>query len=56
MNHILHEFNNIHLKLQFTIEQEQDNRLNFLDLTFQITGNNLMYKSTENNSNIHNNT
>jgi hypothetical protein len=34
--------NNIHPKLQFIMEQEQDNRINFLDAAIQRTGKNLI--------------
>ncbi|XP_044756970.1 uncharacterized protein LOC123315369 [Coccinella septempunctata] len=34
MNEILHHFNNIHDSLEFTLEEEINNRLNFLDMTF----------------------
>lgn len=31
--YILNQFNHLHPKLQFTVEEEQQNRINFLDLT-----------------------
>lgn len=33
IDNILHSFNAYHLRLQFTVEIEKDNRLNFLDIT-----------------------
>jgi predicted transcriptional regulator len=39
VNLTLQEFNNIHPKLQFTIEKEQNNKINFLDVTIQRTEN-----------------
>lgn len=42
INLTLHEFNYIHPKLQFVMEQEQNNRINFLDVTIQRTGNNIL--------------
>jgi hypothetical protein len=54
----LHEFNNIHSKLLFTMEHERDNKINFLDITIQRTENNLMYtiyqKETATDTIIHN--
>jgi hypothetical protein len=40
---ILSMFNNITPDLNFTLEQEQDNRLNFLDLTIKKTTNKLTF-------------
>jgi hypothetical protein len=33
INETLTDFNNIHNKINFTIEKEQHNQINFLDLT-----------------------
>jgi hypothetical protein len=50
--------NNIHPKLQYTMEQEEDNRINFLDTAVQRTGKNLIYsiyqKATATHTVIHN--
>jgi hypothetical protein len=58
INLTLHEFNNIHPKLLFTMEHEQDNKIHFLDITIQRTENNLTYsiywKATATDTIIHN--
>jgi hypothetical protein len=33
INNTLADFNNIHHKIQFTIEKEQNSQINFLDIT-----------------------
>jgi hypothetical protein len=45
VNLTLQEFNNIHPELQFTKEEEQNNKINFLDVTIQRTENNLLYST-----------
>jgi hypothetical protein len=55
---MLQEFNNIQTNLQFTIETEQNNRINFLDITMQRTDKNMSYniyrKPTTTDTVIHN--
>ena len=43
-NDILHKFNNIHSKLQYTLERQQNNSLNYLDLNIQNISCNQIYK------------
>jgi hypothetical protein len=43
INLTLQEFNNIHPKLTFTIEKEENNKINFLDITIQRTENKLTF-------------
>jgi hypothetical protein len=58
INLTLQEFNNIHPKLIFTIEKEENNKTNFLDITIQRTENKLTYgirrKITATDTIIHN--
>jgi hypothetical protein len=57
-NLTLHEFGNIHPKLLFTMKHEQDNKINFLNITIQRTQNNLTHsiyqKATTTDTVIHN--
>jgi hypothetical protein len=58
INLTLQEFNSIHPKLIFTVEKEQTNKINFLDITIQRTENKLTYgisrKATATDTIIHN--
>jgi hypothetical protein len=44
---VLDEFNNLTPKLKFTLEEEQDNQINFLDITIKRTTNAFHLISTE---------
>jgi hypothetical protein len=58
INLTLQEFNNVHPKLIFTIEKEENSKINFLDITIQRTENKLTYgihrKITATDTIIHN--
>jgi hypothetical protein len=58
INNTLKQFNEINLKLQFTIEKEKDTVINFLDITIIINPNNVQYdiyrKHTTTENIIHN--
>jgi hypothetical protein len=41
IDNILHEFNNIRHKIKFTIEKEENSRINFLDLSINRTANSI---------------
>jgi hypothetical protein len=44
MEQVLNAFNNIHNNIQFTLEKENDNKLNFLDITVHRLHSKLEYK------------
>jgi hypothetical protein len=58
INDVLDKFNKIHPKIKFTIEKEENNRINFLDLTISKTRNRIQLaiyrKSTTTDLIIHN--
>jgi hypothetical protein len=58
INNTLKQFNEINLKLQFTIEKEKDNVINFLDITIIKNPDNIHYsiykKPTTTDNIIHN--
>jgi hypothetical protein len=59
INSTLSDFNSLHQKLQFTMENEHDNQLNYLDLTIKRTPKQLSFeiyrKPTAANISIHQN-
>jgi nucleoside-specific outer membrane channel protein Tsx len=51
INNTLEEFNKIHPKIKFTIEKEENNKINFLDLSITKTHNKILlaiYRKTHN--------
>jgi hypothetical protein len=59
INDVLDEFNKIHMKVKFTIEKEENNKINFLDLSISKTRNRIQLsiyrKPTTTHLIIHNN-
>jgi hypothetical protein len=44
MNQVLNDFNNIHNKIQYTVEEENNNELHFFDISIQRLESSLDYK------------